>query len=78
MYTKEDWKDEAVKLAALVIILSESDSDKMTLGDAIAFKSLFDCVRKVANMAHEELDGPDDEQLHEAMEQAAKEICDEQ
>ena len=75
MYTKKDWKEKAVELAALVIILSESD--KMTLGDAIALKKLFDCVRKVANMAREELDDPDGEQLHEAMEQAAKEICDE-
>lgn len=82
MYTKEDWKGKAVKLAALWALLGRSDSGKVTLTDALVFESLTATAKSVAEMLRDEdresEEDPTEEKLHEMMEQAAKEICDEQ
>ena len=80
MYTKEDWKAKAVKLAALWAMVEQSDKDEVTLSDILVFEGLTATAKSVAEMLRDEEEPdeePTEEKLHEMMEQAAREICDE-
>lgn len=79
-HTKKDWKAKAAKLAALCVMVVQRDKDEVTLPDILVFESLTATANSVAKMLRdeEELDEElTEEKLHEMMEQAAREICDE-
>ena len=79
-HTKKDWKAKAAKLAALWVMVVQRDKDEVTLSDILVFESLTATANSVAKMLRDEeaLDEElTEEKLHEMMEQAAREICDE-
>lgn len=81
MYTKEDWKTQAVKLSALWGIVMMRRNSEFEITDLVLFETLTATSKHVTEMVLEEdkesSENPTEEKLHEMMEQAAREICDE-
>lgn len=81
MYTKEDWKTQAVKLPALWGMVMMRRNSEFEITDLILFETLTATSKHVTEMVLEEdkesSENPTEEKLHEMMEQAAREICDE-
>lgn len=79
-HTKDEWKDVATKFATLwALALLRKDAD-FGVADIVVFDSLTANSKKVTEMLRDEEksdEDPTEEKLHEMMEQAAKEICDE-